>query len=128
MPPSMRSSTIRRPAHGTDVTGLPNQTDEGNLFTLNHSKVVNERRCEYNSDCLWRAGSGPIGRQTSRPRARAFPFQIKLRVAKRATQLNPVRVDSASQFENGIPLELRKSDGLHVSAEWRGIVWRPPSP
>ncbi len=107
VPPAVRSGAASRAAGRTDAAGLAEQIDESNLPTLDRGEVVTQPRCEYTTDCLGRAGTGPFGSQTSRPRVRTFPFQIKLCVAKRVAQLNPVRAGSLAQSEIGTPSELR---------------------
>lgn len=106
--PGVRPGATRRPAGRTDPARLSDKHPEKiRPSVFDRGEVVSQARCEYTTDCLGRAGTGPFGSQTSRPPVRTFPFQIKLRAGKRAAQLNPVRVDSISQFEIETPSELR---------------------
>ncbi len=108
VPPTVGSSAARRPARRTDTPGLSKQDAQQVVPpVLDREEVVRQPRCEYTTNCLGRADTGPVGVQTSRPRVRTFPFQIKLCAAKRAAQLNPVRPASLIQSETGTPSELR---------------------
>lgn len=107
VPPGVRSGATSRATGRTNPARLAEQIGKSNVPTLDRREVVTQLRCEYNTDCLGRAGTGPFGLQTSRPRVRTFPFQIKLCVAKRVAQLNPLRPGSLLQSEIRTPSELR---------------------
>ena len=63
VPPAVWAGTVGRLTGRTEATGLTDQIGVGELPKLDRAEVVPESRCEYTTDCLWRASTGPIGRQ-----------------------------------------------------------------